>query len=52
MKRIAILASGSGTNAENLINYFNQQSERKMLSCGQNSLIFSIPQLPNHPFTQ
>lgn len=26
MKKIAILASGSGTNAENLIKYFNQQS--------------------------
>jgi phosphoribosylglycinamide formyltransferase-1 len=26
LKKIAILASGSGTNAENLIKYFNQQS--------------------------
>ena len=27
MKRIVIFASGSGTNAENLIQYFNQKKE-------------------------
>ena len=30
MKKIAVFASGSGTNAENLINYFNKTSDYKI----------------------
>ncbi|MEC4116515.1 phosphoribosylglycinamide formyltransferase [Myroides phaeus] len=54
MKKIALFASGSGTNVENIINYFEQNSivnEYLILVNNQNAKVIEKAEKRNVPFT-